>query len=400
MRGQSDGRKIAIAGRIALPSHEAMTRIAVNTRLLKEGKLEGIGWFTWEGLRRIVEKHPEVTFHFIFDAPPSPQFLIHDNVVPHVLMPPARRIMLYKLWFDYLVPAKLRQIRPDLFFSPDGFCSLRLKLPQLPVMHDLNFEHHPEWLPEGVANFYRNRFPKFASIATRIATVSEFSANDISARYGVERSEIDVVYNGVNTDFRPLDEATKLKVRDQYTEGKPYFVFVGALHQRKNVDGMVKAFFQFKSRTGSPLKLVVIGEAMWNYPELDLLLRDSELRDEVVFTGRLNVLALPKVIGSALAMVFVPHFEGFGIPALESFALGVPLLASNTTAVPEVCGGAAVYADPSQIDQIADAMVRLSADAALRETCIQQGNERLKAFSWEQTASLLWESMKKSMSRD
>ena len=136
-----------------------MLNIAVNTRLLRPHRLEGIGWFTWETFRRLAEAHPEVTFHFLFDERPDKAFIPSENVIAHRVFPPARRRFLYRWWFDYSIPRVLKKINADLFISPDGFASLRTDVPQLVVIHDLNFEHHPELLPPKVADFYRVMFP-------------------------------------------------------------------------------------------------------------------------------------------------------------------------------------------------------------------------------------------------
>ncbi len=374
-----------------------MTRIAVNTRLLKAGKLEGIGWFAWQSLRRIVEAHPEVQFHFLFDAPPAPDFLIHDNVTPHVVLPPARRIFLYKLWFDYLVPARMRSIRPDLFLSPDGFASLRTDVPQLPVIHDLNFEHHPEHLPPGVAHFYRSRFPRFAQRATRIATVSEYSKNDIVNLYGIHPDRIDVVYNGVNPEFRRATSDEVRATRARYTGGAPYIVYVGSIHPRKNVDGLIRAYSAFRAQSAEHMKLVIVGAPMFNDQSTEAALRSSAYRDDVVFTGRLESAELAEVVAAALFMAFLPHFEGFGIPILEAFASGVPLVAANRSSLPEVCGDAALLVDAANEAHVVDAFLRLSADELLRNHYIQRGAERVRDFSWDTTARLLWQSLEKAL---
>lgn len=375
------------------------TTIAVNTRLLKPGKLEGIGWFTWQTLRRIVANHPEVNFHFIFDAPPPDEFTKFDNVTAHMIIPPARRIVLYKLWFDYLLPRKLRSIKPDLLLSPDGFASLRTEVPQLIVIHDLNFEHHPEWMPSGVAGFYRERFPKFAQIAKRIATVSHYSASDIEHFYNRPKSEIDVVYNGVNDTFKPLTIEEIAKVRRELTEGSPYFVFVGSLHPRKNVVRLLRAFENFKDRDTRKLKLVIIGSKMWNDSTFDEAVAKHRFRDDLIFTGRASTEVLARWVAAAEAMCFVPLFEGFGIPVLEAFASGIPLIASNVTSLPEVCGEAALLVDPESEEAIADAMARMASEPELRQALIEKGAVRLEQFSWDRTADLLWKSIQKVLKK-
>lgn len=378
---------------ILLSSSLVMTKIAVNTRLLKKGRLEGIGWFTWQSLKRIVKACPNVEFHFFFDAPPAKEFIDFENVVSHVIIPPARRIILYKLWFDYLIPAKLKAIKADLFLSPDGFGSLRTSTPQLLVMHDLNFEHHPELLPKRIARFYRSRFPKYARLAARIATVSCFSAKDISNQYGIDSNRIDVVYNGVNEVFRPLSESQITEARNRYTQGAPYLIYVGSLNPRKNIVRMLKAFDQFKGSVQSEVKLMIVGERMWRDSEIDRTLEEMQFSSEVIFTGRANDEELAERVGAALAMSFVPIFEGFGIPALEAFAAGVPLLASNTTSLPEVCGDAALLVDPMSIESISSGMRQVCFDAAYRQDAIARGFEQSRKYSWDRTAQLLMDSM-------
>ena len=123
-------------------------RIGVNTRFLIQNKLEGFGWFTYETLSRITQNHPEHEFYFFFDRKPDPSFQFSDNVHLIKLMPPARRPKLFKIWFDISIPFALKKHRCDLFLSPDGYLSLTTSKKQIGVIHDINFEHHPEDIPK------------------------------------------------------------------------------------------------------------------------------------------------------------------------------------------------------------------------------------------------------------
>ena len=176
-------------------------KIAVNTRLLLKDRLEGIGWVAYETLRRMVKDHPEVEFYFIFDRQPDPMFLFGDNVKPIVLFPQARHPFLFIWFFEFSVKKALKQIQPDLFFSPDGYLSLRSDVSQVAQFHDLNFEHFPKDMPKIHLWHYKTFFPKFARKAKRIVTVSEFSKQDIVDCYGIDPKKIDVAYNGVNEKF-------------------------------------------------------------------------------------------------------------------------------------------------------------------------------------------------------
>jgi glycosyltransferase involved in cell wall biosynthesis len=372
-------------------------RIAVNTRLLLKGKLEGIGWFTFETLIRMTQNHPEHEFIFIFDRPFDPDYIFAENVTPVVIGPQARHPLLFYIWFDFQIPKVLKKYKADLFLSPDGYLSLRTKVPQLAVIHDINFVHRPDDLPWLIAKYYNYFFPKFARIAKRIATVSFYSKEDIARSFKISYDKIDVVYDGINQIFEPLLEKEKTKIRKRYTDGCEYFLFVGALHPRKNVSGLLKAFEDFKSETDNDIKLVIVGGEMHKTGDIFETFENMRFKNDVVFTGRVTTDDLHDIVGAALALTFVPFFEGFGIPVVEAMSAGVPVICSNTTSMPEVGGNAVVYADPMKIDQITNAMIKLANDKELRKDLIEKGFEQKNKFSWDETAHLLWESVKRTL---
>lgn len=372
-------------------------RIAVNTRLLLKGKLEGIGWFTFETLKRIVNDHPEHQFIFIFDRPYSEEFIFAGNVTPVVVGPPARHPFLYYIWFEIQIPRVLKKVKADLFLSPDGYLSLQTKVPQLAVIHDISFAHRPEDLPWMQGWYYNFFFPKFARKAKRIATVSFYSKEDITRSFKVEYDKIDVVYDGINERFRPATVKEKEAVWQQYTGGAPYFLFVGALHPRKNIAGLLRSFDAFKSIATNDIKLMVVGGEMHKTGEIFETWENMRYKDEVVFTGRVTTSELIQIFGAALALAYVPFFEGFGIPIAEAMSSGVPVICSNTTSMPEVGGSAVLYADPCKIEQITAAMQKLAFNAGLRDELIEKGLEQKNKFSWDETARLLWMSVERAL---
>ncbi len=358
-----------------------MSRIALNARLLIPNKLEGTGRFTHQCFKRLVDLRPNDQFLLIFDREPAEEFHYGDNVEVVRLFPPARRPWLFDLWFDYSVTRKLKNWRADIFVSTDGYISRRTSTPQLNVIHDINFEHNPQWLPQRYANHFRKRFPEYAKLSTKLCTVSDYSKKDIATCYGINESSISVIPNAPDEMFKPISKEAKQKSQDQFTNGQPYIVFIGSLHPRKNIKGMIKAFEKYKS-LGGTYELLIVGVSMWKDEK-----RESS---NVHYAGRLNDINLANAMGGAEAMLYLPFFEGFGVPIVEAMASGVPVVASNCTSVPEVCGdAAAALVDPLDDEAAANALLKLELDSDWKQAKIYAGICRAKDFSWDTSASFL-----------
>lgn len=374
-------------------------KIAVNTRLLLRGKLDGIGWFTHEIISRVVRAHPEHEFHFLFDRPFDPAFVFAPNVHAHVVMPQARHPWLFRLWYNWMVPRKLRQIGADVFVSPDMMISLRAKCKQIVVLHDLNFEHYPQDLPAHIARYLRSQTPLFAAKADAIITVSEYSKSDIVKQYAVAPGNVHVVHNAAQQAYRVLSEGQRAEVRESLTQGEPYFVFISSIHPRKNLQRLLLAYDQFRLHTGSKVKLVAVGRRFWKNEVLDTTLREMKFGNDVIFTGHLEQAELSNVLGGALALVYVSYFEGFGVPIVEAFQCGVPVITSNVTSMPEVAGDAAILVDPFRVEDIAEAMVKLHGDEALRNELIAKGNIRASVYNWDDSAEKFWRVIEQTVNR-
>lgn len=371
-------------------------QIVVNTRLLLKNKLEGIGWFTYQTLKRITVNNPQHHFVFLFDRNYDEEFIFADNITPIILPPQARHPILYYIWFQHSVKSLLNRMQPDLFFSPDGFLSLGAKCNQLPVIHDLNFVEHPKDLKWLTSKYYNHYFPKFAAHAGRIATVSEYSKQEIIKNYSIDSAKIDVVYNGINAFFKPLKGSDKIAVKNKFTSDKNYFVSVGSLHPRKNIINLIHAFAAFKTDSRSDIKLVLAGPHFWGLSEINTAIETNKLKDDVIFTGRLDNEELALVLGSALALTFIPYYEGFGIPLIEAMQAQVPIITSNVTSLPEVAGNAALFVNPFNRDEIKNAMLKLYQDEGLRNDLIKKGLQQKEKFSWDKSAELLWTSIEKA----
>lgn len=372
-------------------------RIAVNTRLLLHDRLDGIGWFTAETARRMVLAHPEHEFFFFFDRKPHPEFLFADNVTPVVLCPQARHPVLWYLYFEWSTQMALKRYKIDLYLSPDGMMPLHPKVPTLNVIHDLNFEHASGNLKASHQRYMSHYFPLFARNATRLATVSSYSKKDIAETYGIPAEKIDVVYDGAHSNYRPHSDDEKEAIRQRFTDGHPFVIFISTILKRKNLANLLLAFDKVKEdKSNEDLKLVVVGSRVWWQDELESAWNGMKHQSDVIFPGRVEPNDLSALLSAAEMLVYPSYFEGFGIPILEAMYAETAVIASKTTSMPEVGGDAVLYIDPSDIDDIAHAISRLR-DKTLRQEFIEKGRLQRQKFSWEITANLLWDSMMKTI---
>ncbi|MEN9333674.1 MAG: hypothetical protein RLY35_854 [Bacteroidota bacterium] len=367
-------------------------KIAINTRLLKPGKLEGIGRFTLEILIRLIQRHPEHQFHLLFDHYNYSLIPKSNNVFCHTLFPPARRPWLFDWWFDFSVPRLLKKINADIFVSPDGHGSLRCPCPQLNVIHDLNFIHYPELLPKKYATYWNRHTRALVKKTTRIATVSEFSKQDIHQSFGIAQQDIDVLCNGTNPDWGPIDQAHQGKIRATFTDGQPYFIFIGSLHPRKNLSRILEAFHLFK-KVHPEYHLMVVGAAMFNQDAPETL---KHLTD-VHWMGRRDGDELMTLLGASSGLVMVSLYEGFGIPIIEALQCDVPVLAANNSSMPEIGGEAILYANALNVEDIAHHMGILSHFDTHHQAWHKAKNEILTRYTWEKATDLFWHSIQQTL---
>ncbi len=367
--------------------------IAVNTRILVTDKLEGIGNFTAEIFKRLVKWNPDYEFHFIFNYNFNPDFIFGNNVKTHVIQPPAKHPILVKIWYDFSLNRLLKKINPDVFVSPDSITSLTTDIKMLTVMHDIGFAHRPQDLPRSWSKFYNKYSKKFAEKSKRVATVSEYSKKDIAETYGINPEKIDVVFNGVKDSFHPASPE-KIKA---LTKNQEYFFYIGSLHPRKNIINLLKGFNQFKNNSNNAVQLVISGDFLFQSSEITSVLSTLEQKNQIILTGRLSDEDLNTWLSGAVALTYIPYFEGFGIPLLEAMKCKTPILASNVTSLPEVGSDAAIYTNPESIDDIAKSMSAIYTDEKLRNQLVEKGQTRLKDFSWDKSAKLLWESIQKTI---
>lgn len=373
-------------------SKERSLRIGINARLLQKGRKEGIARYIFETTRCMIEKHPEHEFVFFFDRDYDPAYVDYPNAKAVKIGLPARHPVLFKLWFDYSLPPAIKAHGIDVMLHGDSYASLRSKVPYVLVSHDLAFIHYPNFISPMQRMYYDYYFPRFHRKAQSIVAVSQATKDDIIAQYHIAADKIHVGYNATPSGFQPLTEAQKQSVRNTYTEGRPYFIYLGSLHPRKNIDKLILAFDIFKKENNTDHQLLIVGRKAWKYGDIDKAYQGSPYQSEIHFLHDIEEEA-KLLMASADALTYVSLFEGFGIPILEGFSTGIPVITSNVSSMPEVAGDSAILVNPKEPKSIAHGMTQLIKNTSLRNQLISKGLARKEQFNWENTADIIYEQL-------
>lgn len=373
-----------------------MIKIAINARMLKMSPDDGISRFTFEVVKRITKNNPSYRFALVFDRKFDKRLLFSENTEAYIIGPPGRHPVLWYTWHEWQLPGLLSRIGADIFLSPDGIISLRSEIPSVPVIHDINFIHRPKDLPPVTSRYYRYFFKKFAEKSARIITVSEFCREDISSGLIIGKEKIDIAWNGVSEYFGPAEKSESDSYRKKLTGGNPYFLFVGNFSPRKNIPTLIRAYDHFRSAYGTDIKLVLAGGRLFLNSETDNLIDSSPYKNDIILTGPVVHEDLRILYSSASALVFVPWFEGFGIPAAEAMRCGTPVILSDTTSLPEIGGNAALFVNPANYEEVAGAMNKIVTNDSLRQSLVEKGLLQSQKFTWDNTASSVMNSIKKA----
>ena len=267
--------------------------------------------------------------------------------------------------------------------------------PSITFIHDVLFRDFPEFFTWKERLYF---FPMsfLTRKVNRVMVTTDFVASDlIKHNYLLDRSIIDIVPLGVSTEFRSIDQHDPLfleSVKKRLNLPDRFLLFVGRLNVRKNLESLLKAITLIQDKQ---IPIVIVGKTEWKAPVLNEILSDPTLKDRILMTGDINDKDLVAVYALSEIFCFPSFAEGFGLPPLEAMASGVPVIVSNTTSLPEVCGDAAIYADPNQPLAIAEAINSLLANSALYEQKKNEGIKRAAQFTWEKTAMAFMNSIHK-----
>ncbi|WP_418424504.1 glycosyltransferase family 4 protein [Alistipes sp.] len=362
--------KIAIeAQRIFRPNKHGMDFVALETiRCLQRLDTENEYFvFVGDGPDRCLEETPNV--HIVTLRCPS-----------------------YPLWEQWALPRAVARVKPDLLHCTSNTAPVWGSTPLVVTLHDIIFLEKQAGrntsLYQSLGRQYRRLVvPRILPKCRRIITVSQFECDRIRTALGLDPERIVAIHNGYNPRFRPMDDTAAVTKR--YLPDAEYLFFLGNTDPKKNTPGTLRAYAEYVRRSERPLPLLVADLPMQAAESILQQIGEPELMDRLRLPGYIPNGDLPAIYNGASAFLYTSLRESFGIPQLEAMACGTPVVTSNTSAIPEIAGEGAILVDPTSPEAIAGALLRLETDDAYRTEKIAYGLERVKLFSWEQTARKL-----------
>ena len=294
------------------------------------------------------------------------------------------------IWYRWRLPlyATYFSGHADLFHGPDfALPPSGKRLRKVVTVHDLAFLDYPEYAVPELASYLMKIVPEALAAADVVCTVSDEVSRTLIKHFHTPPAKLVVIPNGVNSYFRRITDPVLLNAtRHKYGLKHPLVLAVGTLEPRKNHAGLIRAFYKAQKEKHGPAMLALAGGKGWLYEETEQLVQELHLEKNVCFLGRVSEHELITLYSLADVFAYPSFAEGFGVPPLEAMACGAPVIASNTTALPDVVGDAALLVDPRDPGALAQAINRIIGDTALQEDLRKKGYQRVKQFTWAEAA--------------
>lgn len=350
-----------------------MAEIGIDASRMARVHRTGTEQYTARLLEALVRLPTAHRLTLYFNQPPIPM----PAWPPHVTV---REMPFPRFWTHLRLSWEMARRPPDLLFVPAHVLPLVRPRRTVVTIHDLGYLYFPQAHPPLRRLELHLSTLWNARVADRVIAVSRATKDDLVRRYRIPAERIRVVYHGVEERFRPTPDPA---VPARYGLPARYFLYLGAIHPRKNLERLLEAY------AGLPKEappLVLAGLRGWYFERIFSAIAALGLGKRVLLPGYIADEDVPAVLSAALALVYPSLYEGFGLPALEAMACATPVIASATSSLPEVVGEAGLLVDPLSVEELRTAMARLLADDGLREELGRRGRERARSFTWERCA--------------
>ena len=359
-------------------------KIGINLTFLYE--ITGIGVYVKNLLEHLLNFAPSDYEFFIFIAKDTPRDVIFESKnVNYIKLPHKASNKFIRMIVEQLfLPILVKKYKIDFLFSPAIFHPIILGEKNVLTLHDLIFKLDKNI---NLVNLYYKILLKNIPRCKYIFTVSNFSKGEIEEYYRSckKKLNIHVIYEGI-PKLPTIKEEELNNFLNKFNVSKNnYFFYIGLIVPHKNISNMLKAFKLFLNRNPQ-FKLVLSGKIKKNLLDPFKIVNELNLENNVIITGMISDEEKVALLKGSVGLIFISTHEGFGLPVLEAQSLGVPVLTSNVTALPEISGKGALFVNPYNVEEITEGMEKIAFDEKLREDLIKKGYENIKRFSWEKAA--------------
>lgn len=357
--------------------------IGIDVSRANRAQKTGVEWYAFHLLKHFYKLDKNSSYSLYTDQRLTADLLpLPENFMEKVLKWPLNRF-----WTLGRMSLEMIFKKPDLLFIPSHTFPVFGGKKNVITWHDVGYEKYPESYTAWELASLKQGAKRAFKLADKILTVSNFTKAEMVRIYGIEESRIKVIYPGCNHEFWQPASAENIKqVLDRYKINRPYFIFLSRLTLRKNPIGMIRMYNSFREKIKIPHYLLLVGREETFLEETNEEIKNSPFKNEIIKLGWLPTVDLPALLSGAQALVFPSIYEGFGLTTIEAMACGVPVIASNSGALPEVIKDAGLMAKTHDIEAFADLMVKISQDEHLRADLISKGYKRSQEFTWDKCA--------------
>ena len=359
-------------------------RIGINVSVLKKGEnISGIGYYTYRIIKDLIELDEKNEYFLFSNCELSVNFPLKKNV-HFILLPFKSRL----LWSRYILGIKTKKYKLDVFWSPTHNLPIvqQRNTKYFMTVHDIANHILPNisQSKDNQQRYLRVILNSSCKTADSIIVPSLATKNDLVDYFKVKEDKIKVVYEGGDAEksIRPID---KKELVDKYKITKPYFLYIGTLQPRKNIETIVDAFERLNN---SNVQLVLAGGIGWGMEDTLNKIKLSNCSNNIILTGYISEAEKAALYSNAMSFVFPSLYEGFGIPILESFSYGIPVITARNSSLPEVGGDAAIYMENvHSSEQLEEAMQTIiNMDVQEREALSLRGIKQYNKFTWKKCA--------------
>lgn len=360
-------------------------KIGIDGRAAKWYRGTGIGTYTHELLDSL-NKSSSHNDYLIF----LPKCSLLDNFKNNFKIESINANLEENFWDQVHVPNILDNKNIELYHVPQNGVGLSPKIncKKVITLHDIIPLKMPQTVSDKYLKIFNEELPSIINSCDGIITVSNFSKNDISKEFNFPKDKIFVTPLAAENIYRPLNKETcKNIIKSKYKINDDFILYVGGFSPRKNILGLIEAFSLIPYSKRKNTKLVITGKKGISYDKYKKRTSELKIMNDVIFTGFISLDHMPIFYNASKLLVYPSFYEGFGLPPLEAMACGTPVIASNVTSLPEVCGTSAILIDPYNIDELSLNIEKILTDKSLYNNMSNRGIKRSLTFSWDNTAS-------------